>query len=71
MSIAVFYAPNAKDSSYLSEEESFHAIRVLRLKAGEIIHLLDGQGTKFATKISAIEGKKSGIWSFRVNRIRT
>jgi 16S rRNA (uracil1498-N3)-methyltransferase len=58
MSIAVFYAPNAKDSSYLSEEESFHAIRVLRLKVGEVIHLLDGRGSKYSTKISAIEGKK-------------
>jgi len=58
MSIAVFYAPNAKDSSFLSEEESFHAIRVLRLKIGECIHLLDGRGSKFSTKISAIEGKK-------------
>jgi 16S rRNA (uracil1498-N3)-methyltransferase len=58
MSIAVFYAPTAKDSSYLSEEESFHAIRVLRLKVGEVIHLLDGCGSKYVTKISAIEGKK-------------
>jgi 16S rRNA (uracil1498-N3)-methyltransferase len=58
MSIAVFYAPNAKDSSFLSEEESFHAIRVLRLKVGEVIHLIDGRGSKFATKIKAIEGKK-------------
>jgi 16S rRNA (uracil1498-N3)-methyltransferase len=58
MSIAVFYAPNAKDSSFLSEEESFHAVRVLRLRIGETIHLLDGRGSKFATKISAIEGKK-------------
>jgi 16S rRNA (uracil1498-N3)-methyltransferase len=58
MSIAVFYAPNAKDSCYLSEEESFHAIRVLRLKVGEVIHLLDGRGSKYSTKISSIEGKK-------------
>ena len=58
MSIAVFYAPNAKDSSYLSEEESFHAIRVLRLRVGETIHLLDGRGSKFSTSISSIEGKK-------------
>ena len=58
MSIAVFYAPNAKDSSYLSEEESFHAIRVLRLIVGEVIHLLDGRGSKYSTKISSIEGKK-------------
>jgi 16S rRNA (uracil1498-N3)-methyltransferase len=58
MSIAVVYAPNAKDSSYLSEDESFHAIQVLRLKVGEVIHLLDGRGSKYATKISTIEGKK-------------
>ena len=58
MSIAVFYAPNAKDSSYLSEEESFHAIRVLRLRVGETIHLLDGRGTKFSSAITSIEGKK-------------
>jgi 16S rRNA (uracil1498-N3)-methyltransferase len=58
MSIAVFYAPNAKDSFYLSEEESFHASKVLRLRVGETIHLLDGRGKKFAAKITAIEGKK-------------
>lgn len=58
MSIAVFYAPNAKDSSYLSEEESFHAIRVMRLRVGETIHLLDGRGTKFSSAITSIEGKK-------------
>ncbi|MFM6914609.1 MAG: RsmE family RNA methyltransferase [Aquirufa sp.] len=58
MSIAVFYAPNAKDSSYLSEEESFHALRVLRLRVGETIHLLDGRGTKFSSAITSIEGKK-------------
>lgn len=66
MSIAVFYAPNAKDSSFLSEEESFHAIRVLRLKIGEAIHLLDGRGTKYAAKISAIEGKKVAFSSLEV-----
>jgi 16S rRNA (uracil1498-N3)-methyltransferase len=58
MSIAVFYAPNAKDSSFLSEEESFHAIRVLRLRVGETIHLLDGRGSKFCTAITSFEGKK-------------
>jgi 16S rRNA (uracil1498-N3)-methyltransferase len=58
MSISLFYAPNAKDSTFLSEEESFHAIRVLRLRVGETIHLVDGRGSKFSTKITAIEGKK-------------
>lgn len=63
MSIAVFYAPNAKDSSYLSEEESFHAFKVLRLRVGDTIHLLDGCGSKFETKIKVIEGKKVAFGS--------
>lgn len=63
MSIAVFYAPNAKDSSYLSEEESFHATKVLRLRIGDTIHLVDGRGSKFEANIKAIEGKKVAFGS--------
>ena len=66
MSIAVFYAPNVKDSSYLSEEESFHAIRVLRLRVGETIHLLDGRGSKFSSIITAIEGKKVAFGALKL-----
>ena len=66
MSTAVFYAPNAKDSSYLSEEESFHAIRVLRLREAETIHLLDGCGSKFSAIITAIEGKKVAFGSLEL-----
>lgn len=66
MSIAVFYAPNAKDSSYLSEEESFHAIRVLRLRVGETIHLVDGRGSKYSAAISSIDGKKVAFSSLEV-----
>jgi 16S rRNA (uracil1498-N3)-methyltransferase len=71
MSIAVFYAPNAKDSSFLSEEESFHAIRVLRLKVGVVIHLLDGRGTRYAAKISTIEGKKVAFTGLEVVKSET
>lgn len=66
MSIAVFYAPNAKDSTFLSEEESFHAIRVLRLRVGETIHLLDGRGSKFSSIITAIEGKKVAFGALKL-----
>lgn len=66
MSIAVFYAPNAKDSTFLSEEESFHAARVLRLRVGEIIHLVDGRGSKFSTQITAIESKKVAFGALEV-----
>ncbi len=35
----------------LSEEESKHAIRVLRLQAGDIVHLVDGRGGMYKTEI--------------------
>lgn len=38
-------------SFLLSEEESKHAIRVLRLQAGDIIHLVDGRGGLYKTEI--------------------
>lgn len=41
----VFYAPNIDDITYhLTEEESKHAIKVLRLKLGDEVCLVDGKG---------------------------
>ena len=40
-----FYTPNALESNELPEEEAQHALRVLRLVAGDDIMLMDGQGT--------------------------
>ena len=39
MSYPVFYASEPELKSGLSEEESFHACRVLRLKNGDQIHI--------------------------------
>lgn len=47
----IFYAPNINDSSFLSEEESAHAIRVLRLDCGEKIELVDGLGNFYEAEI--------------------
>lgn len=47
MSYPVFYASEPELKSGLSEEESFHACRVLRLKNGDQIHILDGKGSVF------------------------
>lgn len=48
----LFYAPDIIDSTYsLSEEESKHCQRVLRLQAGDTIHLTNGQGTLFEARI--------------------
>jgi len=41
----LFYTPDIIQSSILTEEESVHAVRVLRLKKGDEIFLTDGRGT--------------------------
>ena len=41
----IFYTPDIQGLQYiLNEEESAHAVRVLRLKAGDEIELVDGRG---------------------------
>ena len=43
-----FYAPDIAGGEYkLDENESGHCIRVLRMKAGSFIRLVDGKGTLF------------------------
>jgi 16S rRNA (uracil1498-N3)-methyltransferase len=41
----------------LPREAGHHAVRVLRLKAGEAITLFDGHGAEFAAELAAIEGR--------------
>ncbi|MCZ2482472.1 16S rRNA (uracil(1498)-N(3))-methyltransferase [Aquirufa nivalisilvae] len=61
MSIPVFYEPNPIASPFLSEDESIHAHRVLRLKAGDPIFILNGKGQKFEAKIDQSTSKKTSF----------
>ena len=54
MSYPVFYASEPELKSGLSEEESFHACRVLRLKNGDQIHILDGKGKRFEAELEFV-----------------
>lgn len=55
----LFYSPDISDNLYtLSEEESKHCIRVLRLKTGDTVHLTDGKGNLFETRILNDHPKK-------------
>ncbi|MHA8052366.1 RsmE family RNA methyltransferase [Aquirufa sp. OSTEICH-129A] len=65
MSIPVFYEPNPTASPFLSEEESIHAHRVLRLKAGDPIFILNGLGQKFEAKIEQSTSKKTTFHQLR------
>ncbi len=43
----------------LSEEESFHASRVLRLTTGDPIYILDGKGAKYAAVLDKVDSKNT------------
>ncbi len=49
----LFYTPDINGNTYtLSEEESKHCARVLRLAEGDVVHLTDGRGTLYTTRIT-------------------
>lgn len=60
----LFYTPtyDGKSTSFiLPEEESQHAVKVLRMQAGETIHLIDGKGGLFEAEIVSPHHKKCEV----------
>ena len=60
----LFYDPTISADEQLhilSEEESKHACRVLRLKEGDEIALLNGKGSEFLTRITDANPKKCRV----------
>jgi len=53
----LFYVPDYA-GGVLSEEESLHAVKVLRLQSGDVIHLLDGKGGMHQAVITFPHPKK-------------
>ena len=47
----LFYAPEIAKTSFLSEEESLHCIKVLRLCNGDEIDVIDGSGSLYHCRI--------------------
>lgn len=55
----IFYTPDIREHEYtLSESESKHAIRVLRLQEGDKVKLIDGKGTFYEAVIAAPHPKR-------------
>lgn len=54
----LFYSPDIKKTLQLDEQESIHAVKVLRLKKGDVLHLTDGIGGFFETEIINPHPKK-------------
>lgn len=60
----LFYTPEIEShhaSFLLSEEESKHAVRVLRLEVGAIVHLIDGRGGLYKTEIIEPHPKRTSL----------
>lgn len=53
-----FFAPDAATVNELPKEEARHAVRVLRMKPGDIIHLMDGKGMFFVAEITFAGSEK-------------
>jgi 16S rRNA (uracil1498-N3)-methyltransferase len=62
----IFYAPGLTGNQFpLNEEESLHLSRVLRLKLGETVRLLDGVGGMFEGEIQLVHQKNSVVGNLR------
>ncbi|MDR2362592.1 MAG: 16S rRNA (uracil(1498)-N(3))-methyltransferase [Prevotellaceae bacterium] len=58
----LFYAPDVcSERATLSEEESKHCIRALRLSVGDTIHLTDGRGTLYEARIISTDFKRCEV----------
>ena len=53
-----FYVPNAVTETELPAEEAIHALRVLRLKEGDELFLIDGEGCFFRAEVALTTSKK-------------
>ena len=49
--VRFFYAPDAATSTELPQEEAMHALRVLRLKSGDEMMLMDGKGSFYRAEV--------------------
>lgn len=59
--MAIFYAPDILETGTLNEEESNHCVKVLRMKAGDDLEIVDGIGNYYKAKISNPHHKKCAV----------
>jgi 16S rRNA (uracil1498-N3)-methyltransferase len=55
--VRYFFVPDASSASELPEEETIHALRVLRLAAGDEMMLMDGEGKFYSAVVTMASSK--------------
>ncbi len=53
-----FYVPNAANETEMPLEEAMHALRVLRIKSGDEIFLMDGEGCFYRAEVTLAATKR-------------
>ena len=53
-----FYVPNAGQKNEMPTEEALHALRVLRIKSGDEINLMDGVGNFYRAEVTLAATKR-------------
>jgi len=53
----LFYAPHIAEDPVLPQEEAVHALRVLRMRAGDTIVVADGKGTFYKAELAGTDVK--------------
>lgn len=56
-----FYAPNIIENPILPESDSQHCVRVLRMKEGDIIDIIDGKGYRYTCRIIDAHPKRAHV----------
>ena len=56
--VRYFYVPDATDNNELPELEAHHAVKVLRMKTGDELFLMDGKGYFHKAIITLTTGKR-------------
>lgn len=56
-----FYSPNIAETLTLPESDSGHATRVLRLKEGDTIYVVDGRGMRYECVITSAHHKHTTV----------
>lgn len=57
----IFYEPKIKQTLLLNEEESRHAIKVLRLSVGSKLYIVDGKGGFYTCEVRVAHEKKCEV----------
>ena len=56
-----FYAPDIVETKLLPEIESSHCCRVLRMKAGDILHVVDGKGYSYKCELIKADSRHAEV----------